>query len=259
MDPRHVMAEAKTALVAFFPYARPDALPGALPGTIKASRYLWGEDYHRLLKSRLKALLAEAQERWPDLAGRVCVDTAPLMERQMAVRAGLGWQGKHTLLIAGKGGSWGFLGALLLDAELQPDIPNRKEYCGRCTRCLEACPTGARGPFRLDPNRCLSTYTLETEAPVPQFVGETMARTRWIAGCDICQEVCPWNREPVWGDTSLWGGPSPVHQLPANELQMGPSRWRKLVARSALRRVRLRHWLRNLDLVLQMSKNPPEG
>jgi len=107
LDPAQVMPGAATALVAFFPYARPEAVPGARPGTLKLSRYLWGPDYHRLLKPRLARVLAEAQARWPGLRGRVCVDTAPLLERQLAVRAGLGWQGKHTLLIAGKGGSWG--------------------------------------------------------------------------------------------------------------------------------------------------------
>src|SRR6185437_13432097 len=103
-----------------FPYARPEAVPGQAPGSLKLSRYLWGPDYHMLLKPRLARLLAKAQERLPGLAGRVCVDTAPLLEREMAARAGLGWQGKHTLLITGKGGSYGFLGVLLLSEELEP-------------------------------------------------------------------------------------------------------------------------------------------
>ena len=112
-------------------------------------------------------LLEAAQVRWPGLEGRVCVDTAPLLERQLAARAGLGWQGKHTLLIAGKDGSWGFLGVLLLSVELPPDEPMPTEHCGTCTACLEACPSGALEPFRLDPARCLTTYTIETEAEPP--------------------------------------------------------------------------------------------
>ena len=151
LDPQTLWPAARTALVGFFPYARPEAVPGAAPDSLKLSRYLWGPDYHMLLKPRLTRLLETAQVRWPGLEGRVCVDTAPLLERQLAVRAGLGWQGKHTLLIAGKDGSWGFLGVLLLSVELPPDKPFLAEHCGTCTACLEVCPSGALEPFRLDP------------------------------------------------------------------------------------------------------------
>ncbi len=241
-DPRAVFPLARTALVAFFPYARPEALPGAAPGSLKLSRYLWGPDYHMLLKPRLTRLLEAAQARWPGLEGRVCVDTAPLLERQLAARAGLGWQGKHTLLIAGKEGSWGFLGVLLLSVELPPDEPFTAEHCGTCTACLEACPSGALTPFLLDPASCLTTYTIETEAEPPAEVAAAMATSQWAAGCDACQEACPWNRAPVWGDSTLWGGLSPLHTRPASELPRGAAQWRKLTRRTALRRVRDRHW-----------------
>jgi epoxyqueuosine reductase len=247
LDPARVMEQARTALVAFFPYARPEAVPG---GPLKLSRYLWGPDYHRILKPRLKALLAQAQERWPGLQGRVCVDTAPLLERQLAVRAGLGWQGKHTLLIAGKGGSWGFLGVLLLDLELTPDRPFAADHCGACTRCLEVCPTAALTPFRLDPGRCLTTYTVESEAEPPPRVAQALAATGWAAGCDLCQEVCPWNRAPLWGDPALWGADSPLHTQPAAQARMGVARWQTLTRHTALRRVRHRHWLATVTRIL---------
>ena len=249
-DPRALWPKARTALVGYFPYARPEAVPGATPGSLKLSRYLWGPDYHMLLKPRLNRLLEAAQVRWPDLEGRVCVDTAPLLERQLATRAGLGWQGKHTLLIAGKGGSWGFLGVLLLSVELQPDEPLLNEHCGTCTACLEACPTGALDAFRLDPARCLTTYTIETEAEPPAKVAGALASSRWAAGCDACQEVCPWNRAPIWGNPTLWGGPSPLHTLPAEALPRGAAQWRKLTRRTALRRVRDRHWRTTLGRIL---------
>jgi epoxyqueuosine reductase len=246
LDPARVMPGAATAMVGFFPYARPEAVPGAAPDSLRLSRYLWGPDYHRILKPRLKALLAKAQELEPGLRGRVCVDTAPLMERQLAVRAGLGWQGKHTLLITpwqgGRGGSWGFLGVLLLDRALPPDRPGA-EHCGHCTRCLSACPTGALAPFRLDPGLCLTTYTVETEAGPPAPVLRALALSGWAAGCDICQEVCPWNRAPLWGDPALWGGTSPLHTQPAPQAAMGVGRWQSLTRGTALRRVRHRHWL----------------
>jgi len=251
LDPAQVMPGAATALVGFFPYARPEAVPGALPGTLKLSRYLWGPDYHRILKPRLARLLVQAQARWPGLQGRVCVDTAPVLERQLAVRAGLGWQGKHTLLIAGRGGSWGFLGVLLLDASLPPDAPFPTDHCGACTRCLEHCPTGALKPFLLDPGLCLTTYTMETEAEPPPAVAEALAATGWAAGCDVCQEACPWNRAPLWGDPALWGGPSPLHTQPAAQAVMGAGRWQSLTRPGALRRVRHRHWLATIRKILR--------
>lgn len=282
LDPRTVFPLARTALVGFFPYARPEAVPGAAQGSLKLSRYLWGPDYHMILKPRLARLLEAAQARWPGLEGRVCVDTAPLLERQLAARAGLGWQGKHTLLIAGKDGSWGFLGILLLSIELPPDRPFGTvrgadlrrgsdggpggdaeragraggppqlvlEHCGSCTACLEACPSAALEPFRLDPARCLTTYTIETEAEPPPDVAAALADSRWAAGCDACQEACPWNRTPVWGDPALWGGPSPLHTRAAGDLPRGAAQWRKLTRRTALRRVRDRHWRATLTRIL---------
>jgi len=249
LDPRGLLEGAATALVGFFPYARPEAVPGGVPGSLKLSRYLWGPDYHMVMKARLQRLLAKAQERLPGLRGRVCVDTAPLLERQLAARAGLGWQGRHTLLIAGKAGSWGFLGVLLLDVALPLDAPFQGHRCGTCRACLDACPSGALTPFRLDPARCLTTYNLELELEPPPDVLEAMQRTLWVAGCDRCQEVCPWNRAPVWGDPGLWGGASPLHTTAAESLPRGSAQWKKLTRRTALRRVRHRHWLANLGRV----------
>ncbi len=250
LDPRVLWPPARTALVGFFPYARPEAVPGAAPGSLRLSRYLWGPDYHMILKPRLTRLLEAAQARWPGLEGRVCVDTAPLLERQLAVRAGLGWQGKHTLLIAGKEGSWGFLGVLLLSIPLPPDEPVVTEHCGTCSACLEACPSGALSPFQLDPARCLTTYTIETESEPPADIAAALAASRWAAGCDACQDICPWNRAPTWGDAALWGGPSPLHTRSAADLPRGAAQWRKLTRRTALRRVRDRHWRATLVRIL---------
>lgn len=250
LDPARVMADCRTALVGFFPYARPEAVPGSAPGSLKLARYLWGPDYHGLLKTRLGTLLQRAQAQWPGLRGRACVDTTPLLEKRLAVRAGLGWQGRNTLLIAGRAGSFGVLGVLLLDAELPPDPPFQDHRCGTCRACQDACPTGALAPFRHDPARCLSTYTLETELPPPPEAAEALARTRWAAGCDACQEACPWNRAPVsQGDPALWGQPNGLHDLPAEALDVGPSRWRRLTESSALRRVRHRHWRATLERI----------
>lgn len=250
LDPRTVFQEARSALVGFFPYARPEAVPGQAPGSLKLSRYLWGPDYHAILKPRLARLLEAAQTRWPGLAGRVCVDTAPLLERQLAVRAGLGWQGRHTLLIAGKGGSWGFLGVLLLSVDLPTDEPFQGHQCGTCSACLDACPSEALEPFHLNPARCLTTYTVETEVAPPDEVAQALHASQWAAGCDACQEVCPWNRAPLWGDPALWGGPSPLHTLSAEDLPRGAAQWRKHTKRTGLRRIRDRHWRATLARIL---------
>lgn len=246
LDPQAVLPGVRSALVAFFPYARPGAIPGQADGSLKLSRYTWGPDYHTILKGRLSRLLREAQALYPDLAGRVCVDTTPLLERQLAARAGLGWQGRHTLLIAGKAGSWGFLGVLLLNLDLEPDRPFTGHRCGTCTACLEACPTGALEPFKLDPALCLTTYNLETEAEPPAKVREAIAATGWVAGCDQCQECCPWNRQPVWGDPELWGGASPFHGVPTEELPRSTAQFQKHARQTSLRRVRHRRWLQVL-------------
>jgi epoxyqueuosine reductase len=257
-DPRAYWPRAKTALVGFFPYARPEAVPGQVPGSLKLSRYLWGEDYHLILKPRLNGLLERAQGRWPGLEGKVCVDTAPVLERQLAARAGLGWQGKHTLLIAGKDGSWGFLGTLLLDLELDPDPPFETEHCGSCTACLEACPSGALAPFALDPNLCLTTYTIESMAEPPAPVLEALRESRWAAGCDACQEACPWNKAPVWGDPALWGRPDELHEVPAEELRLGANQWTRRTRRKALRRVRQQHWRLTVDRICGPARPAPD-
>jgi epoxyqueuosine reductase len=247
-----VLPGARTAVVAFFPSARPDAVPGAAPGGLKLGRYLWGPDYHRVLKGRLAELLGHVQRLLPGASGRACADTAPIMERALAVRAGLGWQGKNTLLIAGRQGSWGFLGVLLLDVEIEPDQSFEGDRCGSCSRCVDSCPTKALSPFRLDCSRCLSTWNIEREGP-PGDVAEAISRTNWVAGCDVCQEVCPWNSAPAWGDPDLWGGPSALHVRPAAELRMTPGQWKRTTAGTALRRVRHRHWNATLDMAKPYS------
>lgn len=245
--------EAKTAMVAFFPYFRPDARPGQAPGSLKLARYAWGPDYHGLLKEKLKAILVEAQGKWSDLQGHVCVDTAPLMEKALAVRAGLGFQGKNTLLILkpekGCGGSFGVLGVLLLNKALEVDAAFGKNYCGTCQRCIDACPSKALTPWQLNPSKCLSTYNLEWEGEAPEGVENALRSSRWAAGCDICQEACPWNKKALEGDAELWGSGSPLHVLPIEELSCGTARFRKWVEGRALRRIKHRHWLLTIKRV----------
>lgn len=250
IDPCNVFPDAKTAIVVFFPYARPDAIPGQVAGSLKLSRYLWGPDYHVIIKSRLFRLLEYINAIVPEAMGRVCVDTAPIMERKLASMAGLGWQGKNTLLIAGKQGSWGFLGVLLLNIELEPDPPFQGNRCGTCTRCIDSCPTKALRPFRLDCRQCLTTWNIEREGRPENDISAAISDSGWVAGCDVCQEVCPWNTFPEWGDPEIWGGTASLHSKHAKELRVSTSQWKKYISGTALMRVRYRHWMSNLDMAL---------
>ena len=159
----------------------------------KISRYAYGEDYHKVVRRKLKALVAELKEEVGDMHGRVFVDSAPVMERDWAKRSGLGWIGKNTLLIHPKKGSYFFLAEIILDIEFDYDHPIR-DHCGTCTKCIDACPTGAISPegFVLDASKCISYLTIELKSQIPETFRDKMED--WIFGCDICQEVCPWNR-----------------------------------------------------------------
>ena len=161
-----------------------------LTSDFKFSNYAWGDDYHLVIKSKLFSLLEFIKNKKPNIKGLVCVDTAPIMEKVWAQRAGLGWQGKHTNLISTDFGSWLFLGEIIIDFELEPDDPFTKDLCGSCTACIDACPTHALGEYELDSGKCISYLTIEHRG---DFIEGHDDLDGWIYGCDICQEVCPWN------------------------------------------------------------------
>ena len=159
----------------------------------KISRYARGRDYHAVLRERLSALLAEIIEMAPGARGRVASDAIPLLEKAIAEKAGIGWIGKHTNLITRTHGSWIFLGEILLTLPLAYDEPFAFDLCGSCVRCIDACPTGAIvAPRELDSARCISYATIEHRGEIPESFGGKM--DGWLFGCDVCQEVCPWNR-----------------------------------------------------------------
>jgi epoxyqueuosine reductase len=160
---------------------------------LKISKYAYGSDYHKVLRKKLKMLLADFQSLVGQVQGRVFVDSAPILEKAWAAKSGAGWIGKHTNLIHPKEGSFFFLCEMLLDLELQEDAP-MPDYCGTCTRCIDACPTEAiTGPYQLDASKCISYLTIELKSAIPsEFSGKM---ENWIFGCDICQDVCPWNKK----------------------------------------------------------------
>ena len=216
----------------------------------KVARYARGRDYHRVLWDKLEALLDWLRCQYPSVRGRAVVDTAPLLERDFARLAGLGWIGKNTMLINRRLGSFTFLGALLIDAELVYDTPHAANHCGTCTRCLDACPTEAFvGPYQLDAGRCISYWTIEHRGPLAD---QDAARLHgWVFGCDICQDVCPWNRKAPPGRVAELGARPELSDPDLIEwLTKGTAEWKAMLKGTALARAKRVGLVRNAALVL---------
>jgi epoxyqueuosine reductase len=214
--------------------------PGARSPKSRIARYARGADYHLVLRERLNRLLDWVREQSPRCVGRAVVDTAPLLERDFARRAGLGWIGKNTMLINKHQGSYFFLGALLLDLDLTPDAPHFADHCGTCTACLDACPTDAfAGPGWLDARKCISYLTIELRTPMPEELRDKVGD--WLFGCDVCQEVCPWNRKEA-------SEPETVDAVEI--LGLTDDEFRRRYKGTALERTRRRGLVRNAAVVL---------
>ncbi len=199
-DPRLVMPECRSIVVLAIPYSDPgNAASSATSGHVgaavgKSAAYAWGEDYHLVLPKRIKALVKFIRDQaGRDVSSLWYTDTGPILERDLAQRAGLGWIGKNTCLINPKVGSYVLLAEVFLDLVLEPDPPFATDHCGTCRRCIEACPTDCILPDRtLDARQCISYLTIELKERIPEDLRSRM--DNWIFGCDICQMVCPWNR-----------------------------------------------------------------
>jgi epoxyqueuosine reductase len=190
LDPRELVPGAKSVVSLAYNYFPRKMLPGH--GTYKIAKYAYGADYHKVLRKKLKRMLREVHARIGEVHGRAFVDSAPVMERQWAAKSGLGWIGKNGLLLNRGMGSFFFLCELIIDLPLVPDGPIG-DYCGTCTRCLDACPTQAfPQPGVLDASKCISYLTIELKDSIPHGFHGRM--DDWIFGCDVCQDVCPWNR-----------------------------------------------------------------
>ena len=192
-DPRLLMPSAESVVCVALNYYRHEQHADS-SDVAKISRYAWGDDYHDVLQDKLKSLLIWIRERAPGVEGKICVDSSPMMDKRWAARAGLGWIGKHTNLITKEYGSWVFLGELLLSIELDYDSYIEPDHCGKCTACIDVCPTQAIiAPYQLDATRCISYGTIELRAPeLPGPIKSNLEN--WVFGCDICQDVCPWTK-----------------------------------------------------------------
>ena len=243
VDPGELLPNAKSVVAVALNYFTPhrhDDRPG------KISRYAWGDDYHDVVKEKLYQLLERIKHAAPDANGKVCIDTAPIMDKAWAVRAGLGWIGKSTNLITTDLGSWVFLGELILDIELEYNDRSVADHCGTCTACIDACPTDAiTEPYVVDARKCISYATIELrDETLPVEFDDKL--DGWIYGCDVCQDVCPWNRfekptpeerfEPRHGETSL-----DIDDV----LELTPETFAARFRRSAMKRTKLAGLTRN--------------
>jgi epoxyqueuosine reductase len=247
--PEQLLPGVKSVVLASLVYGRPSPRSDD-PRRGRVARYSQGADYHEHFWRRLDALLDWARDRRPGLNGRSVCDSAPILERDFARLAGLGWVGKNTMLIDRRLGSFTLLGVLLLDVELAYDPPHASDHCGTCTRCLDACPTGAfPEPYTLDARKCLSYWTVEHRGPIDE---EFAARLDgWVFGCDVCQDVCPWNRKAPPG---LWPAEETNSKLSDPDLidwlDHDPREFSRSLKPTALARAKRSGLLRNAALIL---------
>lgn len=242
LDARRLMEGAQSMVCVALNYYPPVPLKET---QYQFAWYAYGKDYHDVVKEKLQTLLAQIRQQAPEVNGRVFCDTAPLLERYWAWKAGLGWIGKNTQLIIPQAGSAFFLGEILLDTELCYDTP-LPDRCRNCTRCLDACPTHAlEAPHHLNANRCLSYLTIEHKGDIPKEVAEKMGNC--VYGCDRCQQVCPWNRfalptrEPALQPSDLF-----LHMAPEDWETLTVEHYRELFKGSAVKRAKYEGLMRNI-------------
>lgn len=224
----------------------------------RVAAYAWGKDYHDVLPDRLRSLVAflEARVGWP-IPNRWYTDTGPILERDLAQRAGLGWTGKNTCLIHPQQGSYFLLAEILLGIELEPDPPFIPDHCGSCTRCLDACPTACILPDRtLDARACISYLTIELKGAIPVDLRPPMGD--WVFGCDVCQQVCPWNERfaDPQGDPGLAPRPEVAEPDLIAELALSPEEFNRKFKGSPVKRAKRRGYLRNVAVALGNSGSP---
>jgi len=269
-DPRLLLEDARSVIVVAHQYKQAtdtcpqpeqsgDDLSSGPRGRI--ARYAWGRDYHRLIRQKLHRFICALREAIDEpFETRVCVDTAPLMERELAAAAGIGWVGKNTMVIHPKLGSFFFLGAIITTLDLEPAQP-MPDRCGSCTRCLDACPTGALiGPYKMNASRCIAYLTIEHRSTIPQDLQPLMGD--WVFGCDACQNVCPYNRNSLTTSEPRYElddrNPLPPRPLLEPLLTWTPEQRQECLTGSTMKRATLDMLRRNAGIAICNMKNPQQ-
>lgn len=251
LDPRLLVPNAKVVISLLYNYFPNKTMPKNSP---QISKYAYGKDYHLVIKDKLKQFMQNLEEKIGAIEGRIFVDSAPVLEKAWAEKSGLGWRGKNSNLINKQSGSFFFLAEIICDLSLIADGP-QKDYCGTCTRCIDACPTQAITPYVVDGSKCISYFTIELKDSIPS--GMESAFGNWAFGCDVCMDVCPWNR---------FSKPHQEHAFEPNELlfEMTRADWENLTSeifnkvfkQSAVKRAGFKGLMRNLKYIsVQKSSN----
>jgi epoxyqueuosine reductase len=250
LDPRLLVGDAKSVISLLLNYYPTEEIQTLHP--YKISKYAYGEDYHAVIKQKLFEFYHRIEEKIGKINGRVFVDSAPVMDKVWAKKAGLGWVGKHSNLINKNIGSFFFIAEIIIDVVLEPDGPI-KDYCGTCTRCVEACPTDAIvEPYTVDGSKCISYLTIELKNEIPEKFRGKMEH--WVFGCDICQDVCPWNRFKKPTHISQFEPIESFKNLNAKDLEnLTEETFSHVFNKSALKRAKLKGLSRNIKFVSEQS------
>ena len=245
LDPRKLVPGAKSVISLLYNYYPAETQPS---DTYKISKYAYGEDYHFVIKRKLKALLAYIQEEVGEVHGRAFVDSAPVLDKAWAARSGLGWVGKHSNLLTREVGSFYFIAELIIDLDLEYDTPVT-DHCGTCTACLDACPTGAIvQPYVVDGSKCISYFTIELKNEIPSAFRASYED--WIFGCDICQDVCPWNRFSRPHREEAFTPKEELLEFDKRQWEeITESVFRKVFSKSAVKRTKFKGLQRNIDFL----------
>jgi len=247
LDPRLLVDGAKSVISLGLNYYTEQAQSD--PSAPKISKYAFGADYHQVIKAKLKQLLELIHEKIGEVNGRAFVDSAPVLDKAWAKKAGLGWIGKNTNLINTKKGSFFFLAELIVDIELEYDIPSTADHCGTCTRCIDACPTEAIvAPYVVDGSRCISYLTIELKNEIPrEFAGKM---DNWMFGCDVCQDVCPWNRFSVLNHEPAFQPTEPLLEMDRSDWEeITEEVFQKVFKNSAVKRTKFSGLKRNIEFL----------
>lgn len=246
LDPRLLVDDAKSVISLSYNYY-PEETQNS--DSYKIAKYAYGEDYHHVIKQKLRELLQSINDEIGEVSGRCFVDSAPVLERAWAEKAGLGWNGKHSLHIQKQTGSYFFLAELIVDLELEYDHPTTTNHCGTCTKCIDACPTEAILPNNIiDSNKCISYLTIELKDNIPNQFKEKMED--WIFGCDICQEVCPWNRFSTPNQEPKFQPKKELLEFSKTDWQeLTEETFKKVFQKSALKRTKFSGLQRNINFI----------
>ena len=246
LDPRLLVDGAKSVISLSYNYFTENQQD---KNSYKVAKYAYGEDYHHVVKSKLNELFTFINEQIGDVNGRVFVDSAPVMERSWAEKSGLGWNGKHSLLIQKELGSFFFLAELIIDLELEYDQPFTTDHCGTCTKCIDACPTEAILPNNtVDGSKCISYFTIELKNEIPSEMKGTFED--WMFGCDICQDVCPWNRFSKQHQEPLFNShPELVEMTKRDWEEITLDSFQKVFKKSAVKRTKFSGLQRNIQFL----------